>query len=215
MCASVLQQPAGPSSLLTTNMDIPSEAEIAELDHNVEETIEPRFLMPSSAAAECPSPPGQSPGQGQPGSEGSQPDSRAAFVHLTPGQRAAAAMAAEVESVGVDGFVSDAHQQAAHASAAAVAAATPIAVRVRLDAFWLPGPAFAAVLTTAVAKAATDVATARVDLLHAQNRLSYDREAEAPACCPLSQQHALQQAATAVEPRCRRQTPSRAVHPPA
>ena len=142
------------ASLLTTN--IPSEAEIAELDHDVEETIEPRFLSPSgqglpgtrqgqpagalppsSAAAERPLAPGQGPGLGQ--TDGaSQPASGAAFMHLTPGQRAAAAMAAEVESVGVDGFVSDAHQQAAHASAAAVAAADPTAARVRLDASSCP-----------------------------------------------------------------------------
>ena len=158
-CAFVLQQ----SSLLTTNMDIPSEAEIAELDHDVEETIESRFLspsgqelpgsrqrqpadapLPSSAGTECPLPPGQGPGLGQPDGA-SQPGGRAAFVHMTLRQRAAAAMAAEVESVGVDGFVSDAHQQAAHASAAAVAAADSAAARVRLDAFQLPSLAFAAV----------------------------------------------------------------------
>ena len=169
--ASVLQQPAGPSSLPTTN--IPSEAEIAELDHDVEETIEPRFLgpsgqelpgagrgqpagapLPSSTAAECPLPPGQGSVLGQPGGA-SQPGGRAAFMHLTPGQRAAAAMAAEVESVGVDGFVSDAHQQAAYAGAAAVAAADLTAARVRLDASQLPSLAYAAVLPNAVAAAAT------------------------------------------------------------
>ena len=144
------------SSLLNTTMDIPSEAEIAELDHDVEETIEPRFLspssqglpgvrqgqltgapLPSSAAAKRPSAPGQGPGLGQT-DVASQPASGAAFMQLTPGQRAAAAMAAEVESVGLDGFVSDAHQQAAHASAAAVAAADPTAAKVRLNAFSWP-----------------------------------------------------------------------------
>ena len=151
------------SSLLTTNMDIPSEAEMAELDHDVVETIEPRFLspsgqglpgirqgqlagapLPSSAATECPLRLGQGHGLGQPDGA-SQSGGRAAFVHLTPGQRAAAAMAAEVESEGMDGFVSDAHQQAAHASAAAVAATDPAAARVRLDAFQLLSLAFAAV----------------------------------------------------------------------
>ena len=215
------------SSLLTTNMDIPSEAEIAELDQNVEETIEPRFLSPSgqglpgiwqgqptgvplssSAATECPLPHGQGPGLGQ--SDGaSQPDGMAAFVHLTPGQWAAAAMAAEVNFAGVDGFVSDAHQQAAHASAAAVAAAGPTAARVRLDAFQLPQPCNCCCLTTAVVTAATDVATARLDLMHAQNRMPYDREAAVSACCPIGHQHAIAEGSCCiVEPICLRCTPS-------